>query len=362
MNNIVFIAAAGSGKTTKLVNMAIEKSKTERVLITTYTNENEQEIKKKFYKMNSYIPKNVCILPWFSFLIQHGVKPFQDYINLSFRNIDIKGLVLVNYQSAMYIPEKNTKHYLANNNSIYSDKLSKFVARCNESSNGAVIKRINAIFNNIYIDEIQDLAGYDLEIIKLLFNSTSNIVLAGDPRQTIYLTHHERKNYQYDNGQIINFLNDNKLKFELDTETLNGSYRCNSSICEYASKLYPSFPATVSKCEYGSIKQGVYLIQEKDVDRYLQEYHAVQLRYDIKTKGNQNYQIYNFGNSKGLTFDNVLIYPTEEMRKWIVNHNNILKPTTCSRFYVAITRAKFNVCIIWKGTVPIIDDIKVWSF
>ena len=57
MNNIVFIAAAGSGKTTKLVNMAIEKSKTERVLITTYTNENEQEIKKKFYKMNSYIPK-----------------------------------------------------------------------------------------------------------------------------------------------------------------------------------------------------------------------------------------------------------------------------------------------------------------
>ena len=101
MNNIVFIAAAGSGKTTKLVNMAIEKSKTERVLITTYTNENEQEIKKKFYKMNSFIPKNVCILPWFSFLLQHGVKPFQDYINLSFRNIDIKGLVLVNYQSKM---------------------------------------------------------------------------------------------------------------------------------------------------------------------------------------------------------------------------------------------------------------------
>ena len=52
--NIAYIAAAGSGKTTKLVETALEKSKTERILLLTYTTANEQEIKNKFYQKNSF--------------------------------------------------------------------------------------------------------------------------------------------------------------------------------------------------------------------------------------------------------------------------------------------------------------------
>ena len=36
--------------------------------------------KKKFIEINGSIPKNVTIQTWFSMLLQHGVKPYQDYL------------------------------------------------------------------------------------------------------------------------------------------------------------------------------------------------------------------------------------------------------------------------------------------
>jgi len=47
-NNKLYISAAGSGKTTFLVNKALELDKTKQILITTYTVDNEEEIRKKF--------------------------------------------------------------------------------------------------------------------------------------------------------------------------------------------------------------------------------------------------------------------------------------------------------------------------
>jgi ATP-dependent exoDNAse (exonuclease V) beta subunit len=46
VNNKLIIAAAGSGKTTYLIDEAI-KNREKKVLITTYTQANEAEIKKK---------------------------------------------------------------------------------------------------------------------------------------------------------------------------------------------------------------------------------------------------------------------------------------------------------------------------
>jgi superfamily I DNA/RNA helicase len=45
------------------------------------------------------------------------------------------------------------------------------VKECNEKSGGAVIHRLENIYNYIYIDEVQDLSGYDLDLIELLFRS-----------------------------------------------------------------------------------------------------------------------------------------------------------------------------------------------
>ena len=77
----LIIAAAGAGKTTFLVKKALEIS--ENVLITTYTDANEQSIRDKFYEINGCIPSNVTIMPWFSLLIKHGISCYQNI----FRNL-----------------------------------------------------------------------------------------------------------------------------------------------------------------------------------------------------------------------------------------------------------------------------------
>lgn len=61
---------------------------------------------------------------------------------------------------------------------------------------------------------------------------------------------------------------------------------------------------------------------------------------------NKKYESINFGNSKGITYDRVLIYPTLEMKKWLKDNNYILKDITRAKFYVGITRARYSVGIV----------------
>ena len=95
MNKLI-IAAAGAGKTTHLVNEALRIT-SDKVLITTFTESNEQEIKKKFFEQKGCIPSNVVVQTWFSFLIQQGVKPYQSFLYED----KVTGLLLVNKKSGL---------------------------------------------------------------------------------------------------------------------------------------------------------------------------------------------------------------------------------------------------------------------
>jgi DNA helicase-2/ATP-dependent DNA helicase PcrA len=148
--NKLIVAAAGSGKTTFLVEEALRQT-SGKVLITTFTEANEREIRNKIIELNHCIPSNITVQTWFSFLLQHGVRPFQGCLF----DKRINGLVLVNGQSGLkytnsfnkpiFFNEENEfeKHYFTSGMKIYSDKLAKFVVRCDERSKGAVISRLS---------------------------------------------------------------------------------------------------------------------------------------------------------------------------------------------------------------------------
>lgn len=357
MTNKLIISAAGSGKTTHIIKEAL-KITIGKVLITTFTEANEKEIIKKFYEMNGCVPENIIIQTWFSFLIQHGVKPYQSLI------IDkkVKGLFLVNCKSGIRYTGKNGKpvyfgendpenYYFNKLQFIYSDKLSKFVIKVDELSNGKVFERIGKIFSNIFIDEVQDMAGYDLDIIKRLFSLESNVLLVGDPRQVTYHTHYEEKYKKYMNGKIKDFIENECSNYVIDIDdfTLNKTYRNNQLICEFSNTIF----SDLKPCEY--VKQditghdGVFFLSSKDVDRYLSIYKPMQLRDSKKTVVNKMYPVMNFGDSKGLTFDRVIIYPTSKMIEWIIDHNKEMTFKSKSKFYVAVTRAKNSVAIVFDN-------------
>lgn len=369
-NNKLIIAAAGSGKTTYLVDEAM-KFKDEKVLITTYTEANEEEIKKKFIKKYKSVPSFIKIQTWFSFLIQHGVKPYQGTFNDMLFQKEVKGMLLndgthgVKFYKTMgkfKIPiifsegEEFEKHYFTSTDKIYSDRLPKFVVKSNDASNGEVMNRISRIYQHIFIDEIQDLAGYDLAILKLLFQTQSNILLVGDPRQVTYLTHHERQFKKYKDGKIKEFIINEckkKISYEIDEASLNSSHRNNKNICDYSSKLYAHHqfksidPCTCEECRnYQVESEGIYLVRESDVKSYLEKFNPIQLRWNNTRHVNPDYPVCNFGEAKGKTFSRVIIYPTEDMEKWVYNNTTALAYSARAKFYVAITRAKYSVAII----------------
>lgn len=356
MNKFI-IAAAGSGKTTYLVNEAL-KITSDKVLITTFTDANEHEIRAKFIKLNGSVPENVTVQTWFSFLLQHGVKPYQDVLI----DANIMGLLLVNNKSALkytfkgrpvYFPESDVKHYYFSHGlKIYSDKIAKFTYVANERTNGLIIDRIRRIYPYIFIDEVQDLAGYDLELIHLLLKTPSNIVMVGDPRQVTYHTHEEAKNNKYTEGQIEQFICD-KCKdttVEIDKTSLKTTHRNCKCICSFANSIFPDYePCDADeKCSTGH--DGVFFVKPADADEYLRRYHPTQLRDRITVPVNSLYAVFNFGESKGLTFNRVLIYPTKPILDWIKDNNAALAFQSRSKFYVAVTRAEYSVAIVYDYT------------
>jgi DNA helicase-2/ATP-dependent DNA helicase PcrA len=363
--NKLIIAAAGSGKTTLLVEQA-KKIKDDNVLITTYTESNEAEIRNKF---NGRIPENITIQTWFSFLLQHGVRPYQYVMHNDLHEKKI-GFYLTSEKSGrkydsvgkpiktkegkpIYWGEYDFfKFYFTDNLKIYSDKISKFIVECDKKTTGEIIKRIASIYPHIYIDEIQDLAGWELEILKLLFNSKSNILLVGDPRQVVYLTHHPGKHKDYRDGKIKEFIENKcntkkKIICFIDETTLQKSHRNNKSICDFSSALYPNYAAS-EPCDCEECRkeipdhQGIFLVKTKEKEEYCKKYSPIILREKLAVHPEWNY-----GKSKGLSFDRVLIYPTEKIRNYLIQGDIKEIETIKAKFYVALTRARYSVGIIY---------------
>ena len=252
----LIIAAAGAGKTTFLVKKALEIS--ENVLITTYTDANEQSIRDKFYEINGCIPSNVTIMPWFLLLIKHGIRPYQSYLI----NNRVSGVLLVNKadKNLLRLKDTNEKKYVTASGNVYSNMISKLPCVLDELSNGCVFRRIRKIFSYVFVDEIQDFVGYDLEVIKKLHEVGCNMTLVGDPRQTTYRTHYEAKYKKYAGGKIVIFVQDNIAGMNIDTTTLSTSHRNNQIICDLANQMYPDMKPCDSAMNEKTGHDGIFWV------------------------------------------------------------------------------------------------------
>ncbi|MBX4910882.1 MULTISPECIES: UvrD-helicase domain-containing protein [Rhizobium] len=359
--NKLVIAAAGSGKTTYLVRQALTIEQ-ERVLITTYTESNEEEIRRKFFEIHGSVPGNVHIQTWFSLLIEHGIKPFQGKLF----DWEVAGMLLVSQRSGfrgrdrqdrpVYWGEEDFRRcYFDRRNRVYSDKLARLVMRCNEAADGAVIERLSRIYPFIFVDEVQDLAGYDLNILTALFKSPSNVVMVGDPRQVTYVTHLEARLKKYRDGGIADFIRaelPRKVTCDIDVTSLMASHRNSTAICELSSKLYPKLTAATA-CKCADCRQpvpddaGLYIVRRNDLPRYLKTGRPVQLRWSSAVKvASAALPSLTFGRSKGLGFDRVIIYPTKEMMDWLKGAQSALKAETRAKLYVGLTRARHTVAVV----------------
>lgn len=348
-NNEVLISAAGSGKTTYIVDRALNENH-KKILILTYTRDNLKQIKKKFVNKSGIIPSNVEVRSWYSFLLSECARPYQNFL---YNKKRIKSIYFSNGKSTMFTKKSDTrKYYFKNDEYIYTDKISNFICRCNFESGNLILDRLEMMFDSIFIDEVQDLAGYDFDFLDLLFSSKINIVLVGDNRQATYFTNSSPKNKKFKGKNILDLFKYWEEEKKCIIKYRNKCYRSNQTICNFADSLYPNMEKTISKNSETTGHDGIYHIRKKDMDQYIKKYNPQLLRYDRRTKL-EGTNIINFGESKGLTFERVLIIPNGKIKSFLKTGNYDHVEKSKAKFYVAITRAKYSVTFLYD------DEVKV---
>ena len=347
-DSTLFEAAAGSGKTTMLVDLALGDPR-QRILLTTYTDENVNEIGAAIARATGYTPSNIDLLPWFTFLLKHAVKPF--FWHAGFGEVRINGVLLVNAQSAQRTFKTSANHYLTPDNLVYTDRLAELALYIDEKTHGAVFERLRDIYDKVFIDEAQDLSGYELDFIKEMIRSGIQLVMAADQRQATYHTNYSSKNGPYRELGLHRYLEDKGLASmcRTDRQTLSGCHRCNQGILDLANSLFPEYAAARSVrdvCQEDELLPCVHIVSNKSACSYIEQWNPSVLRNDVRTSVADNCHPQNFGASKGRTYDRVLIYPTGPIKDWLGDSTRDLKPQARSKFYVALTRARYSVGIV----------------
>ena len=339
-NNRIIVASAGSGKTSTIVDRACA-SPMSRAALVTYTTNNTSGIEKLIYQKVGYIPPHLTISSWYSFLLRHLVRPYQKAMHPK----PVKRLHFHNGISARYSREADIgKHYFGAQGCIYVDKVSKFACQLIKKTDGTPIRRMEQIFDRLYIDEVQDLAGWDLELVEALLKSRIGVTLVGDHRQATFSTNSALKNKKYSGAKII-------LKFEewkranlceLEYQTI--SHRCVQPICDLADMLHPGLPKTKSMNSSVTAHDGVFAVRQRDVGAYMLRHEPQTLRYSKVTKDVPGTPI-NYGAAKGMTFERTLLFPNLKLRKFLLSG----KPEDAgdiAKTYVAITRARQSTALV----------------
>nr|WP_181035670.1 UvrD-helicase domain-containing protein [Clavibacter michiganensis] len=338
------LAVAGSRKTQSIVEACTAAPPEQRILVLTFTVNNQAELRRRVNEANPAAA--IEISGWFSFLIGQFIRPYLPFL---FPDQDINGLDDKSpYQER--VPLTARRRYFTQSGllrAVHAAHLSNLLI---DASHYLPLRRLEAIYDHVYIDEVQDLTGYDLEIVEAILRSTIPVTMVGDVRQAVISTTPlERKHKQYKNMQVWNWFRNQEAAGTLAIAHRSETWRCRPEIAAFADSLFDSswaFPRTISLNTTASGHDGVFLVRPQDVEAYIDRFEPQCLRWGANSwKSHDHLQFMNFGAAKGLTRKRVLIFPTENMRK-LLQKGTPLEDTTAAKLYVGVTRAEQSVAFV----------------
>lgn len=300
MGKKVILAVAGSGKTFHLIEQ-LDESK--RFLIITYTNANIDNIRKSIIKKFGYLPSNVNITSYFTFLYSFCFKPFLA-TDLACKGIYWK----LPPEHTRNYRRDNDNYYLSQKKCLYHNRIAKLIIEKNISDN--VNERLEKYYDNLLIDEVQDFGGHDFNLILSISRSNLNILYVGDFFQHTFSTSIDGKiNINLYKNELNYLKNFKKLNFIIDNKTLVNSRRCSTTICEFIREKVgiEIFSHGTRQSEYKLItneqEAEKIFFNNEIVKLFLQEHYLFDCESD------------NWGSCKGLEFDNVCVVINESTLK-----------------------------------------------
>lgn len=337
----IILASAGSGKTRDIIGAACIDN-ADRAALVTYTINGKDEFSKKAYEQFGAIPPHVSLNTWYTFLLKHFVRPYQNHLYTP----RVAGINFKRGQSARYVKATDIgRFYFASPGRIYLDKVSKFACAVIEKTDSLPIKRFEAIYDRLFIDEAQDLSGYDLDLLEHLLRSNVQITLVGDHRQATYTTNDSAKNKKYARAGIVDKFKEWEKAGLCTIAYQTHSHRCIQAICDFADLFHPDFPKTESRNKTVTDHDGVFLVEESYVPAYLDAFNPQPLRYNRTQLGISGRPI-NYGASKGMTFERTLIYPNGPLKKFLKTGKLEDAGKEIPKIYIAVTRARQSVAFV----------------
>lgn len=326
----VVLAVAGAGKT-KLIIDQLELDS--RALIITYTINNTLNIKRRIIDKFGFIPKGVRVYTYFSFLMSFCIRPVVG------NSIKVKG---ISYSIPILGTKRKTKdHYLIKGR-LYHNRMAKLLTDYPSLIDG-VTRRIEKYFDFVCVDEVQDFAANDFNLLCALSKLNAEMLLVGDFYQHTFDTSRDgpiKKNLHKNYDKYLNEFRN--ASFEVDLVSLSRSYRCSPTICNFVNDSL-GIPITSTRTDGVNIE---FVTDKNEIHELMSDNAIAKLFY----QGSNKYIGWtdNWGNTKGLDdFQDICVVLNKtsfsEYKKGTLSS---LAASSLNKLYVACTRTKGNLFFV----------------
>jgi DNA helicase-2/ATP-dependent DNA helicase PcrA len=339
----VRLAVAGSGKTSAVAARIKNQLPDATSVAVTFTTNGQKEIASRVSNLTNTGHET---MGWYSFLVNHIVRP---YLPSKFKGIDAKGLNFVDHDGQIPRNRSGWKYYFDDSHQPFSNRLGVLSKQILELTSDAPIRRLEAIYDYLYIDEVQDLGGNDLVVLEKIMRSSIEVFVTGDVRQSVLTTSRsDRLNGTYRGVNLVTWFREQATAGACDLAITETSQRFNHTIAQLSDLVHDpalALPATFGAFSETSDHDGVFLVDNSHLHEYVRMWQPTLLRARVSPQSLPEAETYNFGASKGITRDRVAILTTQPIRKWLVRRD-VLPDKSAAGFYVAATRGRHSVALV----------------
>ena len=327
----MILAVAGAGKTSYLLDKI---NTSDRFLIVTYTIENQESIRTAILSKFGFIPQKIYLYTYFQFLFQFCYKPvYSDKYNAT-------GICFEQpHQNTLKFKRDNPAFVLDCHRRLYHNRIA-FI--CKKSS-AKIKNRIDKYFDYFFIDEVQDFAGHDFNLLLDIIPSNTTTLFVGDIYQHTFDTSCDgnvNKNLYKDYNKYKSKFN--KTNMVIDDASLSKTYRCSEEICQFIRENLG-----IQIYSHQTSRGAVSFINNPDTIReIIEDNHIVKLF--LRESNTYNCYSINWGKSKGLNcFNDVCVVLNNKTHR-LLKQNKLseLPSSTKSKLYVACTRPHGNLYFI----------------
>ncbi|WP_313379323.1 DNA helicase UvrD [Achromobacter insolitus] len=326
----VMFAVAGSGKTTTLIErLNLEQ----RALIVTYTENNYAHLLRSVIRKFGYVPPNITLMTYFGFLNGFCYRP-QLELRLGTRGLSFRAPP----DYTRNIARSRIAYYKDDKGYLFYNRLAKLLQATDKIPR--IIARIERFYDQFFIDEVQDFAGHDFDLLIGLMPARVDILLVGDFYQHTFDTSRDgptNRTLHHDINRYERRFSDARV--HVDKETLSNSWRCGPTICGFISS-------------YLQININSHRQDETSIIPVTTQEHANAIHSDseiIKLFYQESYkyqcEALNWGASKGMDhFQDVCVVLSEQnWRLYLGGNFAAMSASTRNKLYVACSRARGNL-------------------